>query len=289
MSEAAAKTFLAPLSLLAFRGQDLRASLAEGVVTWAIERAAESDELGEPSPRNEAWERGWVKGTDDNLVAAAETLGVCHGDRGRFMRDSGEVKRFVRDFEQRFGGDRQVRLLAPMVWEVVQGKTASRDLLVLAGVFAALGVRSYRRITIDEIIRGASACKSSAVFNEWVGKLPPLSRDQVRYTLDGLEGRNLFVRFCYRQRQTFFASATTGHETLVEMVTRSKVKAATAGARRRADALASAEIDRRILALSSPIQAGIHKSGPHNSGDSSSGESPHASPTFPQGVPTSSP
>ncbi len=280
----AAKTYLAPLCLLAFRGQDLRASLVDGFLTWAIERAAESDELGEPSPRNEAWERGWVKEQDDALVAAAETLGVRLGNRGRFMQESKEVARFVRDFEYRFGGDRQVRLLAPMVWEVVHSKTSERDLRVLAGIFAALGVRSYRRITIDEIIRGASACKSSAVFNAWEGKLPPLTRDQVRYTLDGLEGRNLFVRFCYRQRQSFFASATTGREALVEMVTRAKVKASTASARRQADQLASAEIERRIAAFGAPIQAGSH-----TSGDDSSGDFPHAPTTFPQGVPMQSP
>jgi hypothetical protein len=252
--------FQFPLSLLAFDHGDFRRSLRDSAVTWSIATVAGSDKIGDPPAKRAEWENGWNRDceSDARTVAAAAMLHVDLGSRERFCSELSATKKALRTFEEKFGADRQVRLAGDLVWECVHGKVADRDIRVLAGVFAALGVRPYRRITIDEIIHGASGCKSRAVFDHWSGRIEPLSRDQARYTLDGLEDRGLFVRFTFRQRQTFFASATFGRDALVASVTKAKLAKATAAARRANDSAASDAILARIGALANPP--------PHNSG-----------------------
>ncbi len=281
--------FQFPLSLLAFNRADLRASL-HVAVSWSITELAGSDpaEMGDAPAKDPAWGNGWRKSdrSDARIVAAAHLLNVSLGSRFGFQQGMATAQETLRGFEKRFGPDRQVRLAGDILWECINGKVAERDIRVLAGVFAGLGVRPYRRITIDEIIHGASACKSRAVFEQWPERLSALTRDQVRYTLDGLENRRLFVRFTYRQRQTFYASAGMGRENLLAYVTQAKLAKAAATARRSGDAKDSSALVAKVTTTASPP----HNSGenPHNSGECphNSGEIPHAPMTLPNSAPT---
>jgi len=258
--------FQFPLCLLAFNRGDLRASLSGAAITWSIDAISKSDRIRDPPTMNASWKNGWRRSwsADRRTVAAAAMLNVRLGSRGRWESELSATMSFLRNFEGRFGTDRQVRLAADIVWECIHGKVAERDIRVLASVFAALGVRPYRRITLDEIIHGASGCKSSSVFEQWSGRIEPLSRDQVRYTLDGLEGRKLFVRFTFRHRQTFYASAGMGRDALIAAVTKAKLAKATAVARRVSDSAASNAVLARIGALTSP-QPHNSRETPHNS------------------------
>lgn len=257
--------FQGPLCLLAYDtnfGKSLRA-----LVTYSIAGMAESKRLAEnmePGRENSInWpdveEHGWDEADEDDarIGLAANIQKVVLGKRSAFLKELKLVRDFVQHHEQRFGPDRKVRLAARLVSECIDEEDPAererriREVRILAGVFAALGARDFRLITRDEIIRGSCGCKSKVVFDSWQDKLQPFTKDQIRWTLDALEERKLFVRYCRRRRHTFFAPAGYGREQLREAVAQSKASRTGVAEWRRQDEAHSRNAAARI---SRPVQ-----------------------------------
>jgi hypothetical protein len=95
-----------------------------------------------------------------------------------------------------------------LFWEAVR-QWDFREFAVLCAVWSAIGQCSYRRVSFDKIIRGAHGYSTEAEFKSLPKRVEPLSRRQVRTTVEKLERRGFFVRCPVNKRYTAYSRQYT--------------------------------------------------------------------------------
>jgi len=133
---------------------------------------------------------------------------------------------FCAKMKRRYGKSPLVRIKADYAVEVLRGTGMSyRTFSTLCGLFSVIGNKHYpMRITRDRIRARAMGYKSANMLFSKDGKLtesgqkllaeredgaPPLTTDQVRYTLDILEENGHFARVQANKSQIYFSDRMT--------------------------------------------------------------------------------
>jgi len=140
--------------------------------------------------------------TDDEirLLYASKRSGIVHGEK-HLPKILKQVERSRREVTTGFS---RVALPSKLFWEAVQ-EWKYRDFAVLCSVYSAIGQASYRRVSFDKITRGSFGYGTKAEFARLPKGVEPLTRQQVRATVDRLEARGLFCRCPVNRRHTAYS------------------------------------------------------------------------------------
>jgi len=141
-------------------------------------------------------------GIRDHLVIAVarDTLKITGGTVQQTLQQFEFMDTFIRKMENQYGRFPVVRMRNDFVWDVIHGRMEYRDFAVLVGVYSVIGAKDFPvRIIRQRIIAAAMGYKSPSMMTPEVlkareDKAQPLTENQLRCTLDGLEARSLFAR-----------------------------------------------------------------------------------------------
>ena len=140
--------------------------------------------------------------TDDEirLLYASKRSRIVHGEK-HLPKILKQVERSRREVTTGFS---RVALPSKLFWEAIH-EWRYREFAVLCSVYSAIGQASYRRISFDKIARGALGYGTKAEFARLPKGVEPLTRQQVRATVDRLEARGLFCRCPVNRRHTAYS------------------------------------------------------------------------------------
>jgi len=206
------------------------------------------------------------------IVAGQLLLKVRGGNCGSIWRSWSLLTNFVANMTEQFGFSPLVRIRAAFILETIKNKGMSlRELSVLCAVYSIIGSKKYPvRITRDRIRACALGFKSASLLfdkdgilhetgkmrlDEWTSGAQPLTVDKLRWTLDSLEGRGLFVRASPNKRQTYFSHRMTGAQIRAKL----KISKSRANFRRISARAADKILQKEIQATNNsikPIQTG---------------------------------
>ncbi len=168
---------------------------------------------------------------------------------------------FCNNMASRHGASPLVRIRNDLVWDAIHGRLPYRSFAVLCAVYCVIGRNAWPvRITRDRIIAGALGYKTPRMLTDAVLKKRQdgaclLTVNQVRYTLDKLEGASLFVRVQLSPRRVYFSNRMTREEmadALFKNATNRKIKLAT---HRKGDRELQARIKNAIIAVNPQMRA----------------------------------
>lgn len=101
-------------------------------------------------------------------------------------------------------GKSRVSFPSQLFWEAVR-QWDFREFAVLCSIWSAIGVRPYRLVTFDKIIRGAHGYGTEEEFATRPKLLETLTRRQARTTVDKLEKRGFFLRCPMNKRHIAYS------------------------------------------------------------------------------------
>lgn len=156
----------------------------------ADEEAAENDY----TTTNSEWSDDEIR-----LLYASKLSGVRHGQK--------HLPTLLRQIEKavaEFGSGSFVVVPAELFWEAVRTWNF-REFAVLCSVWAAIGQATYRRVSFDKIIRGSLGYGKADDYAKLLNQVQPLTRQQVRATVDRLERRKFFSRCPVNRRHTAYS------------------------------------------------------------------------------------
>lgn len=152
------------------------------------------------------------------IVAGMLTLHVKGGHVDGTIHRHKTMAKFCKEMEVKHGTPPSVRIRNDLLWDAHNKSMSYRRFAVLCAVYSVIGSKSCPvRITRDRIIAGAMGYKSVSMMNAEMesrhpDREPPLTENQVRRTLDELEGAGLFVRVQVSQRKVLFSHRMSREE-----------------------------------------------------------------------------
>jgi hypothetical protein len=146
-----------------------------------------------------------------SLVIGMIKLAVMHGNAQTMVNEHERVSSFICSMNARHGNSPFVRIRNDLLWEALKGDMDYRRFSVLCAVYSVIGSKDYCRVTRGRIIAGALGYKSAAMMTPEVlaqrtDGAKPLTENQVRRTLDGLEYSSLFARVQVSKRKVVFSN-----------------------------------------------------------------------------------
>jgi hypothetical protein len=234
------KYYQFPLSLLANTAPEgsprLHAIVSHCVVSLGL-KTIEEEELDEFAlvERVERLPRDkWPKAINTNypkhqaILLGYQILGVVGGDALQVLRQWESCEETIADMKNNFGASPLVRVRHDIMWDAIKGNGIDwRQFSVLCAVYSTIGSdEAPHAITNNAIRARAMGYKKASILFEKDGfgftregeallyarKAKPLSRSQVRYTLDQLEERGFFARCEVNRRRTLFSHRMTSEE-----------------------------------------------------------------------------
>lgn len=215
-----AKYFLFPIGCLRL-GKSLdevteadRSAVLQRCVNLHLFHAMESIETDDSqviaAADDEIQKHGYISDDDDYsdleiaFAYASRLAGVVHAEK----RLPVNLKALQRSQAEITTGFSRVAFPRKLFWEAIANWNF-REFAVLCAVWSAIGQASYRRVTFDKIIRGSLGYGTEAEFLKLPKKVEPLSRQQVRATVERLEKRGFFVRCPFSRRHTAYSKRLT--------------------------------------------------------------------------------
>jgi hypothetical protein len=156
------------------------------------------------------------------IFLGRQTLSVGGGGLcGTCMERWETLEKFIAKMAKMEGNPQQPRIKAALLWDALKGTMSYRNFAVLTAVYAWLGDKK-----IPWIVRQASLPAMTLGYKPATLRGPdgptllasredgakPLTRDQIRTTLDHLERANHFARVERDARTVFFSNRMTGDE-----------------------------------------------------------------------------
>lgn len=184
------------------------------------------------------------------LCIGMKTLNVAHGNLDAIALNSITLSRAIAAMAAIHGASPFVRVRSDLFWNAVKGQMPYRNFSVLAAVYAVIGAQPWPvRITRDRINAAALGYKSQKLVTpELLAQRQDgaalLTTDQLRYTLDRLEGDALFIRVQLSPRRVYFSNRMT-REAMTEALFKTATKRHT---RLTANRAADRELQARIRA-----------------------------------------
>lgn len=161
---------------------------------FVIEHAEQYAEEHNYTTTNRDWSDDEIK-----LLYASRLSGVNHGQK--------HLPTLLRQIEKdaaAFGSGSFVVMPQELFWESVRTWNF-REFAVLCSVWAAIGQATYRRVSFDKIIRGSLGYGKADDYAKLPKQVQPLTRQQVRATVDRLERRKFFSRCPVNRRHTAYS------------------------------------------------------------------------------------
>ena len=178
----------------------------------------------------------WEQDDSEALLLGIHFCGITLRSAAHIVRTHALAETFLADWRAKGRTVPMVRVGTTLLFEARDGKGISyRDFATLCAVNAALGKKPFAAITQPRIRAGMLGYSSSTWLFDEEGNLTrngesllqeredgavPLSRKQMRTTLDRLERRHFFARFLASPRRTFFSRSLTNIELAKELLRR---------------------------------------------------------------------
>jgi predicted regulator of amino acid metabolism with ACT domain len=161
-------------------------------VTAAADEEAERHDYWTP---NDEWTSEEI-----TLIYATKLSNFSHG-----QKDTSKILKSISlsVAEIRVGFSRVV-FPAELFWEAIE-RWSFREFAVLCSTWAAIGDNQYRRVSFDKIVRGSLGYSTVKEFALLPTHVEPLSRRQVRTTVEKLERRGFFARCPVNKRHTAYS------------------------------------------------------------------------------------
>jgi len=175
-----------------------------------------------------------VKGgdVDSMIVAAAEQFGLTAGSGNAIHQHYEGLRQHQRDYERIAGPDVLVRLRSDIIWAGLnKGGLSMREFLVLTGIYAAIGGKTYGPIALDRLRYLAAGYKTKKAYdavNGWRPGAPLLKKKkataisltdaQIKYTRNGLRELKWFAS-CHDGRRVYY-SIKLNNDQLKNAITR---------------------------------------------------------------------
>ena len=179
-------------------GESSLANLPEETADGILSRAASPDDFDDA----EETHRHVVLGCDRLSVKIGSTL------RG-FLAEAKEAREIVREPERINGASPLVFVGAKLFWECYNGELPYRDFTVLCAVNSVIGMKTTPQLIRRTLLLArAAGFKTPATYSKGCKGFkarPMMTVDELRWTLDKLEKRELFARVQASPRRVYFS------------------------------------------------------------------------------------
>ena len=120
------------------------------------------------------------------------------------------ARSFVGDWEAKHGSHLYCRIRIDLFADARHDPSSlsPRDFLALCSLYALIGNKQYKQVSLNRIHYAASGCKSKHVFDQ-LGRQPTLTLKQVRSAIDKLFERNLFAAVTCQKRYKYYSHRLT--------------------------------------------------------------------------------
>ena len=158
------------------------------------------------------------------IVLAADELGITISSITKTLSNHQRISSHITAFTERYGKDAFCRIGKDICFETKVGKFEYSLFAVLCAIQSILGKKKrYCRITKDRIRYRMHGYKSREIAEQgMIHKSILLTDRQIGIRVNILYGKNLFSKFTYARRQTFY-STRLGDKELAEKVKESKL------------------------------------------------------------------
>jgi predicted regulator of amino acid metabolism with ACT domain len=169
-------------------------------------QSIDDDEQVTAAADEEAERKGYWTPNDEwtseeiTLIYATKLSNFSHGEKN-ISKILKSVSKSVAEVRVGFS---RVKFPAELFWEAIE-RWNFREFAVLCSMWAAIGDNHYRRVSFDKIVRGSLGYSTVKEFALLPTHVEPLSRRQVRTTVEKLERRGFFARCPVNKRHTAYS------------------------------------------------------------------------------------
>ena len=179
-------------------GESSLANLPEETADGILSRAASPDDFDD------------AEETHRHVVLGCDRLDVKIGTIRGVLAEAKEAREIVRETERINGASPLVFVGAKLLWECYKGEFPFRDFTVLCAVNSVIGMKTTPQLIRRTLLLArAAGFKTPATYGKGCMKgfkaRPMMTVDELRWTLDKLEKRELFARAQASPRRVYFS------------------------------------------------------------------------------------
>ena len=178
-------------------GESSLANLPEETADGILSRAASPDDFDD------------AEETHRHVVLGSDRLNVKVGTIRGVLAETKEAREIVHGAERINGASPLVFVGAGLLWECYKGELPYRDFTVLCAVNSVIGMKTTPQLIRRTLLLArAAGFKTPATYGKGCKGFkarPMMTVDELRWTLDKLEKRELFARVQASPRRVYFS------------------------------------------------------------------------------------